>query len=392
MAIISLGKIDRTLIYPLIPIIIMIFELNFWDHFEEVSKHKTEFNIIQSLSKCVAIIPLVISNIKNKNAKDNPENENRLFFKKNKRNNYKKFGFIVLINILNLIFKITYYRIINYFMEVNIISWYIIDIILITLFARLILKSRIYRHQYLSIIVIVIAGLTLNAIHGEFDGMKLKDAFINIFGDSVYSLMIVFKRYAMVNLFCSAYEITFSEGVFSLVFFSILLIILSNIEIPADEKYEKGRYVELDGKFYIDNFYSYIELLKNDKRQIFVSVIFFIYYIPYYIFFNLTIKNNSVFHVLVILLSEESLFYAYEKDAFIICMNILLTIILLFMFLVFIEIIELNFLGFSTNLKRHIAERAKIDGVNENDIGSKSSNRSSLVEMGGVTINLLDEK
>ena len=180
-----------------------------------------------------------------------------------------------------------------------------------------------------------------------FDNIGLIDILVNIFGDTTYSLMIVLKRYVTVNLFCSAYEIVLYEGVFSFVIFSILLIILTNVEIT--EKYEKKIYIIYEDKAYIDNLYAFIDVFNNDKMQIFIFFLILIYYIPYYLFFNLTIKNNSVFHVLLILIAEENLFFKYEEDAFIICMNIFLTIIILFMFLVFIEIIELNFCGLSTN-------------------------------------------
>ena len=214
-----------------------------------------------------------------------------------------------------------------------------------------------------------------------FDNIGLIDILVNIFGDTTYSLMIVLKRYVMVNLFCSAYEIVLYEGVFSFVIFSILLIILINVEIT--EKYEKKIYIIYEDKAYIDNLYAFIDVFNNDKMQIFIFFLMLIYYIPYYLFFNLTIKNNSVFHVLLILIAEENLFFKYEEDAFIICMNIFLTIIILFMFLVFIEIIELNFCGLSTNLKRNIAERAEIE-TNSN-IDDFEINKDSLLEMDALT-------
>ena len=312
MALINLGKIDKTLIYPLIPIIIILMENIFWKYFKSIGGHKTEFNIIQSISKCLSLIPFIIFNLKNKNTNDAQQLIiNKLYDKsyneKQRVNKLKKGGYIVLINILNLIFKMIFYKIFNFISLSTIFSLYMIDIILITLFSFLILKTPVYRHQYLCIIIIVAAGITLNAVHHSFDNAGLIDIFINILGDSFYSLMIVIKRYVMVNLFCSAYEIVIYEGFFSLVFFSILLIILTNVEII--EKYETQNYKIYKDKAYLDNFYSFIELLKNDKKQIFISFIILIYYIPYYLFFNLTIKNNSVFHVLIILAAEESLFF-----------------------------------------------------------------------------------
>jgi len=334
MALISIGKIDKTLIYPIIPIIIILFENIFWDNFKLVTDHKIAFNIIQSISKCFALIPFIIFNL------------NSAYYESQKENKLKKRGIILLINALNIIFKITYFKFFNFNTE-TIFNWLIIGIILIALFSFLILKEPIYRHQYLCIIIIVAAGIALNAIHHVFDNIGLIDILVNIFGDTTYSLMIVLKRYVMVNLFCSAYEIVLYEGVFSFVIFSILLIILTNVEIT--EKYEKKIYIIYEDKAYIDNLYAFIDVFNNDKMQIFIFFLILIYYIPYYLFLNLTIKNNSVFHVLLILIAEENLFFKYEEDAFIICMNIFLTIIILFMFLVFIEIIELNFCGLSTN-------------------------------------------
>ena len=147
---------------------------------------------------------------------------------------------------------------------------------------------------------------------------------------------------------------------------------------------DSRKYIYYNGKYYMDHFFDYINLLKTNKEEIFIFVITMLYYIPYYLFFNITIKNNSVFHVLLILLAEETLFFEYKgKSAFIIFMNIILTIIILFMFMVFIEIIELNFCGFSNNLKRNIALRADTDINVDKDV---ENNRDNLVEMDGQTI------
>jgi len=390
MALITIGKIDKNLIYPLIPSIIILFENIYFDYLKIIAKHKAVFNIIQSISKCSALIPLIIFKLKNQKSKNQQQIYNKLYIKsyyeKKRVNNLQKGGFILLINVLNLFSKIIYFRII-FFDEVKIFSWFMDDIILITLFSFLILKEPIYKHQYLCIMILVVAGIILNVIHHAFDSIELKDIFASIIGDSVYSLMVVLKRYVMVNLFCSAYEIVVYEGVFSLVSFIILLIIFTNEEIIENDETE--RFIIYEDKAYIDNFFEFIEILKNDKMQILICFIILILYIPYYLYFNLTIKNNSAFHVLIILIAEENLFFEYEEDTFIICMNIILTIIILFMFLVFIEIIELNFCGLSTNLKRNITKRAEIETSN-NLYGCKN-NRDTLLEIDGLTIDFNDK-
>lgn len=384
------GKIDKTLINPIIPILIMLFENCFFqDPLDNLYTHKTLFNSLQSISKILVIIPFLIFKLTNKPLNNQEKVFNKLHSKEYTENynsnKFKKYAFILLINILNLIFKMNYYGLIIKIKET--LSWYIVDIIFITLFAYFILKSPLYKHQYLSITMIVCSGLILNAIHGIFAELGFIDIILNIFGDAVYSLMIVLKRYSMECLFCSPYEIVFYEGVISFIFFSILLTVFTSVDVSEENKNCRIHYNE---KCYIDNFFEYIELLKTNKKEILILIFVLIYYIPYYQFFNITIKINSVYHVLLILLAEEELFFIYPDDTFVIIMNIILTIIILFMFMVFVELIELNFCGFSNNLKRAIALRAQSEMQNIETESPTKTRKLSAISLDGQIIELTE--
>ena len=285
----------------------------------------------------------------------------------------------IKINFVILIFKVTFYTLVIYEIYYR---WYTyIDIILITLFSYLILKIQIYRHQYLSIIMMISSGIVLNYIHGEFRQINFIYVIFNILTHIIYSLTIILKRYAIEYYFCSAYEIVFYEGIFSFIIFSGLLIIFTNLEVSKDNIICP---IDYNKKCYIDNFWVYIsELWENKGNEISILIITIIYYIPYYLFFNLTIEHNSVFYIIFILLGEEIYFFDYSKDALIISLNIILTFIILFMFFVYIETIELNFCGLSANIKKNIIQRTQNEDIdNEKEILSET-----LPEYDGLILN-----
>ena len=61
--------------------------------------------------------------------------------------------------------------------------------------------------------------------------------------------------------------------------------------------------------------------------------------------------------------------YNKDKKLYILILYLIFTIIAIFMILVFIEIIQLNFWGLSTMTKKNIEERAKLDAVLNDDEG-----------------------
>ena len=95
--------------------------------------------------------------------KDNKIFYRKTYYEKYKNIRLKKYGYLLINNILTVIFNFLFFDI---FIKSSDISIWIFSIIFITLFSYLIiLKEEIHKHHYLSITTIVILGITLDAIN-----------------------------------------------------------------------------------------------------------------------------------------------------------------------------------------------------------------------------------
>ena len=118
--------------------------------------------------------------------------------------------------------------------------------------------------------------------------------------------------------------------------------------------------VKYNNLCYIDNFFSYYDSL--NWKEIFIFIFVMTYYIFYFLFSLLTIKQFNAFYYIIILLSVEKIIYNFDIETWKICINLIIFIFVIFMTLVFLEIIELNCFGLQNNTKRNINNRAKLDG------------------------------
>ena len=131
---------------------------------------------------------------------------------------------------------------------------WIFNIIFISIFDYLILKAKLYRHQYIScaiIIVIGIAAITIGLL--KETGNILIKLLICISLKIIYSLSIVLSKFLIDHRSCSPFEVTFYEGTFVLIANSILLAIFTNVPI-TDENGKLGEILSLtkyNGNIYI---------------------------------------------------------------------------------------------------------------------------------------------
>ena len=167
---INYGKVDKNIIFPIISIIFIIVENTIYNKSNILNNFYSHIFMIcigQSIGKILSFIPFIILNIINKNlSEENQIINNKLvyrkeYYEKYKRIKYKKYGLIILFSILNCLINILYYRVM---LSVEFDYW-LLDIIYIIIFSYLILKIKLYKHQYLSILIIFIAGLSLNIIN-----------------------------------------------------------------------------------------------------------------------------------------------------------------------------------------------------------------------------------
>ena len=115
----------------------------------------------------------------------------------------------------------------------------IFEIVFISIFFYIIFKSKLYIHHYISIIIIICIGISLDIYLGHYIFNDLNYAIsmlLKFISEIVLSLVVVIDKYIMEKKFCSPYEICFYHG---LVNFLLSLIFLSfSKEIRFDNCYE----------------------------------------------------------------------------------------------------------------------------------------------------------
>ena len=229
---------------------------------------------------------------------------------------------------------------------------WIFDIIFISLFSYLILKTKLYKHQYISMIVIIILGFGLNIIEYLKSDEKVKikplEIFIKFIAEIFFCLNAVVNKHNMEKNFCTSYEICIWEGVINLILFVISLSIINSIGATiADVKYPNNIYE------YRNNF---------DKNDLYVIILVIVVSCIYNLLVIVTCENFTPCHVLILLIINEYYYYLkMNKNKILNIIGFLILLLIFFMFLFFIEVLELNLFGISINTKKNIGIRANDD-------------------------------
>ena len=327
--------------------------------------------ISSSFGSCLSFILLIIYNIINKR-KINKNNLALLKLNNTNELNWKKKILLIL-----LISIIAYSSImLNFYIWINEgdENLFVLYFIFLTLFSNLLLKTKLYRHHYFSIIVIAIVDFVTYLtdevlIDNNETEFKYSYSLIILY-IIIYCLELVLYKYYMFIKYIQSYEILFFEGLFLSVFLIITLIILIM----------KTEYI---------NFWEYYEYIDIKEIIIFSSLTFlkFIYNILQLII----IDYFSPFHIILTNLIPENIVYflktGYETRDLI--AGIVILIIDISMILLYVEFIELNFLGLSKMTKRNIELRAKYDAMNNNinDIIIDDN-----ISLGGYELKLINEQ
>ena len=357
------GEINKKIIYLGIPIIITIFEycygINRFNHLYR--EHVIIFKICQALSMFLSIIPFIILKKKSQ-IKYNPINSNtkklhkKEYNEKIRKRTITKYTLIPLTAILTYVFKLIHYY---YFHRIGtFFSFWLLDLVFISIFSFLILKTKFYRHQFFSIIIMIIFGIILNIIN-TLKGIDLKKLFSKTLNHMLYSFNMVIKKYIIDYTFCYASELLTYDGLITLVLFIITLIFSTKYEMKTND----CKHTQYNGKCYLDNYYAYYETL--NKKEVFIFIFVLLYYVVYHFFFYVTLKEFTALHIFLILIFEEDILYdiffannVAKKDKWKLYANIFIFFIFLFMLLVLTEIIEIDCCGLADNTKRNIIKRA----------------------------------
>ena len=223
---------------------------------------------------------------------------------------------------------------------------YILCILVIAIFLYIFLKIKLYRHHYLSIILIIITGLIMDFVLENLYidiTTNLGLLFLRILREIIYSLTTVIDKYIMEKKLVSPYQILLCDGLITLIIFIIFAVF----------------------DYYFLNFFDEYDNYFTNFNNIELIVIFGVLITQFFLnlFLLVTIKVNSPCHIFIIYVLGQFAYYIdfSEKAIIVSCCLILI----LFFSLIFNEMIEINFFGLSFNTKRNIIARAEREGKEE---------------------------
>ena len=250
--------------------------------------------------------------------------------------------------------------------------------IFISAFSIWILNYKLYKHHYISMAIIIFLDALYNIVYGvsilEYRIGNKYSYLLLISLELFSSLELVLCKYLLYVKYIKIYEILFFEGLF----LSALSIIKFIIMIKVD---------------YVQFFWEYYENI--DQKEIIILIILAL--MGFFIsFLNLAIIDAfSPFHILLTELIPKNMFYIfYHEDAKELIINIIFTIIELFILFVFLEFIELNFLGLSKMTKRSIELRAKIESLEDDidDINDINYEKKIVLDEYGLELEFKNEQ
>ena len=158
---------------------------------------------------------------------------------------------------------------------------------------------------------------------------------LRLLRETIYSSNYALVKYLFEKKFCFIYEISLSNGILGL-FFLIILSIFDHYF------------------FKYDDFSKYFD--KFNIKELLVMIILMITQLGLYLCKLMINKANTPCHVFIIFVFGQLAYYVdFSKN------SILFLLLILFMSLIFNEIIEINCFGLAKNTKKNIMKRARMD-------------------------------
>ena len=408
---ISKGYINKYILFALIAglskcfVSIMVFK---FDKFANYNKHPLIIGFNAGIGMSLSIIPLIIVKTKSRRDKTNDKSkENQQLSLKGTRIslgdvNYiekydkKKLRIQKYLILLACAFLDFAQKFLSFFLKKLIINniW-MFNIIFISLFDYLIMKAKLYRHQYISCIIIVLIGIaaTVVGLLGDNERITVK-LFLCIGIEIMYSLAIVLAKFLMDHRACSPFDVTFYEGIFALIVNSILLAIFTNIPITdEDGKLDKIlKLTEYNGKIYIDHFIAAFKDMQ--VGEVFFFILSAFGRLISNLFGHIIVKHYTSSHIILVLILGEIGLAFKEKHEWKEIVQFSLFVFALFILLIFTEIIEINACDLEKNTRKNIQLREELEGDNNirEGILPNESNQANKVEFDGVEIDLRSNK
>ena len=393
MSLISCGELSFVFILPIIAAILNIHNIEIFQY-TQYKDHPIISCILSNTILSLFFIPFLFRKfICNK--------------KNNSINNYK-INLKVTINhpLIVMIILAILYELVNLFHIIFSLKYksskpyYENDIIFELCFIHLVYKlfstKLKYKHHVVSILFILIFALIYFAIEVVF----YKNYYIFIFillKQLIVGICLVFTEYLMKDKKYSIFLIIFVFGFIGLIIDLIILTIVTYVScadflkneicsvtlVKVNEKSNLS-YIEnnilinsekndiIDLKYYLDNgkhFYdSFTLALETEGPRILILTLIFSLFSAFSIFLNFLIVKQSypslTFLGNIIIsyyLKIREFFYDERGETYIIVTQIILITLICFWFLIYYELIELNFCGISDYTKNNRLKRNKLD-------------------------------
>ena len=393
MSLISCGELSFVFILPIIAAILNIHNIEIFQY-TQYKDHPIISCILSNTILSLFFIPFLFRKfICNK--------------KNNSINNYK-INLKVTINhpLIVMIILAILYELVNLFHIIFSLKYksskpyYENDIIFELCFIHLVYKlfstKLKYKHHVVSILFILIFDLIYFAIEVVFYKIYYIFIFI-ILKQFIVGICLVFIEYLMKDKKYSIFLIIFVFGFIGLIIDLIILTIVTYVScadflkneictvtlVKANEKSNLS-YIEnnilinsekndiIDLKYYLDNgkhFYdSFTLALETEGPRILILTLIFSLFSAFSIFLNFLIVKQSypslTFLGNIIIsyyLKIREFFYDERGETYIIVIQIILITLICFWFLIYYELIELNFCGISDYTKNNRLKRNKLD-------------------------------
>ena len=289
MKLITIGKIDKYIFYPIIGgIFKFLVKLFFsFENLTILTNHSLILSIASSLGMSLSfILILVYRNKDNNKLQTLNTNKTKLHYELEYTDKYEdiiydKFKYILITSVIDFIITILLYE---FCMDIGLNMW-IFDILFIYLFSFIIFKLKIYKHQYISIIIIILLGIMLDFIADNYNVSydKIFPIIMKFICEIFFSLGIVINKYTMEQKFCPSYELCFYQGIITFIFYFIFSLITTYFK-------------------FFDNFDKYYKDFKNCKLK---ETLMFLFVMILHFITNLcifaTIEKTTSFHFMIIL-------------------------------------------------------------------------------------------
>ena len=359
MAFIGLGLIGNNLIPILIGCIICFLSriLILYEK-TELFEHAVLPNFIVDFSLLFTIIPHIIIKKQiisgyNDDKLNQEDNKKELIY--NEKTDViilmeGKYPYILLSSVLCFVQSV----ILMFTIKIKSNTW-ILDILFTLIFYYLSFKIKLYKHHYLSIILIILLGIILDLVLKNLQSdinYNVLLLLLSLSREIIYSLYVVTNKYLFEKKFCSVYEIIFFNGLIELILFSIFSI--------------------FDYYFFKFDNYDYFTDFNYIKLLVIIGTVITQFGLFICIFY--TNKKNTPCHIFIIYVFGKLAYHLdFSRNSI---MIIIVQLFILILLLIFNEIIEINCFGLSKYTKKNIINRAEKE---EKEIESQTYDDSDSI-------------